>query len=225
VALNWDYFREHPNETAGLAGMSEHAAILGGLVGWAACHPLGVVSRRLWAESGLTAHSSLPTAFILIILAASIGCIPNGCAYGREVFWQIDGEQSLAWLLRADWPDATLVNNPRWPAQALLAGWMLAGTALLFFWTWWQGDKVTRTGQDHLVTSPIPPLVLRSGTRIAGLSPLHLVIFFAFGDFLIQFLRGDPALMPGGLRIYQWFDVALAGLAAILLIARQRPKL
>jgi hypothetical protein len=123
--------------------------------------------------------------FILLGIAASLGCIPNGCAYGREVFWQTDGADSLAWRLHADWPDAYLVNNPRWPTQALMALWLAIAGVLL-----WR--------QAHL----LPPLPT-------------LVVAFAAGDFLVQFLRGDPILMVAGLRIYQWFDLVLGLLAAV----------
>jgi prolipoprotein diacylglyceryltransferase len=203
VALNWDYFREHPAEIASLTGLSEHAAIVGAVIGYwllvKACQPT------------TNNQCTLTIAFLMIVLAASLGCISNGCAYGREVFWQSDGEHSLAWLLHADWPDATLVNNPRWPTQALLATWMIVGGAVLLILTRRQGDRATERTPDRLVTmSPLH---------------LHLVILFAAGDFLVQFLRGDAALMPGGLRVYQWFDAALAGLAATLLIARRRAKL
>jgi prolipoprotein diacylglyceryltransferase len=186
VALNWDYFREHPAEIASLTGLSEHAAIVGAVIGY-------WLLVKLHQPTTNNQHL-LTIAFVLVAVAASLGCIPNGCAYGREVFWQTDGEFSLAWRLRADWPDATLINNPRWPAQALLAAWMTVGAILAL-------------------------------SSLSPLSPLPLVILFAAGDFLVQFLRGDAALMVAGMRIYQWFDLALAGLAAALLIARRPPKL
>jgi prolipoprotein diacylglyceryltransferase len=197
VALNLDYFREHPNEIMSLIGLSEHAAIVGAVIGYW----LLVETRQPITNN----QYNLTNAFVFIVLAASLGCIPDGCAYGREVFWQTDGEFSLAWRLRADWPDATLVNNPRWPTQALLAMWMITGGAVLLILTRRQGD--------------------RAAERLVTMSLLHLVILFATGDFLVHFLRGDAALMLAGLRIYQWFDAALAGLAAALLITQRPPKL
>jgi prolipoprotein diacylglyceryltransferase len=188
VALHWPYFSEHPSEIASFAGLSEHAAIAGAAMGYG-----------LWAiRKQPIAHSpwSLATALLLIAIAASLGCIPNGCAYGREVFWQTDGAGSLAWLLRADWPDATLTHNPRWPAQALLAGGLALGLAGLMG-LWWR----RRAGVGRWV---LPAAVL----------------WFVAVDFMVQSLRADPALMLANWRIFQGFDVMLAG-ASILVLTRQ----
>jgi len=178
VALHWDYFHEHIEEIIWLAGLSEHGAILGGAIAGCALR----IARRPLPLQFSTFNAQF---FILLGIAASLGCIPNGCAYGREVFWQTDGADSLAWRLHADWPDAYLVNNPRWPTQALMALWLAIAGVLL-----WR--------QAHL----LPPLPT-------------LVVAFAAGDFLVQFLRGDPILMVAGLRIYQWFDLVLGLLAAV----------
>jgi prolipoprotein diacylglyceryltransferase len=188
VALHWPYFSEHPNEIASLAGISEHAAIMGGVIGyWLLAIRKQPIANSQWL---------MGAALFLVAIAASIGCIPNGCAYGREVFWQTDGAGSLAWLLRADWPDATLMHNPRWPAQALLAGWLLLGLAVLMGLRW------------------------RHGLRIASVLMPAAVLWFAGGDFMVQSLRGDPALMLGNWRVFQGFDVMLAG-ASILVMSWQ----
>jgi hypothetical protein len=131
---------------------------------------------------------------LLISIAAALGCIPNGCGFGREVFWQTDGAGSLAWLLRADWPDATLTRNPRWPTQALLAGWLALGPVLLWI--------LTRR-----------PVLLRVVMPAA-------LLWFAACDFMAQSTRGDMALMLTNLRVFQWFDVILA-LLSILVMTRQ----
>ncbi len=200
VALNWDYFREHAGDIASLAGLSEHGAIVGAVMGY------WLVTRRV------PLPASVLNAQCSIAIAASIGCIPNGCAYGREVFWQIHGSDSLAWRLHADWPDAYSVANPRWPTQALLAGWMtIAAVGLLV----------------------AAPLLERMGVRRRGSAALPvgtgrvymLVGLFAAGDFLVQFLRGDPAPLVAGLRIYQWFDLALLVFAGVLLTpGARRPR-
>lgn len=185
VALNWPYFSEHPTEIASLAGVSEHAAIAGAAIGY------WLLAKARQPLS--TLHLPLATAFLLIAIAASIGCIPNGCANGREVFWQTDGAGSLAWWLQADWPDATLMRNPRWPAQALLAGWLAMGLVLVW-------------------------LARRGGLSRAKLVMLTTLLWFAAGDFMVQFVRGDLALTLANLRIYQWFDVMLAGVSTFLLV-------
>jgi len=188
VALHWDYFHEHTHEIIALAGLSEHGAILGGAI--VACAAHGAQRASLLRFS--IGHAQF---LVLLGVAASIGCIPNGCAYGREVFWQTDGADSLAWRLHADWPDAYSVNNPRWPTQAFMALW-LAITGALLLW-----------GQVR----SLPPLAM-------------LAVAFAVGDFFIQFLRGDAALMVGGLRVYQWFDLALALLAVAAVALRRESR-
>lgn len=188
IALNWAYFSEHPNEIASFAGISEHAAILGAIIGY------GLLAK---AQQPIIHHKLLlALALLLIAIAASLGCIRSGCAFGREVFWQTDGAGSLAWRLRVDWPDATLTTNPRWPAQALLAGWLLIGLALLA-WVAWRGNG-----------------------RIAALALPAAVLWFAAGDFMVQFVRGDSTAMLANLRLFQGFDVMLVALS-ILVLTRQ----
>ncbi len=185
VALNWPYFSEHPSEIASLVGLSEHAAILGGAIGY------WLLAKARQPLS--TLHFPLSSALFLIAIAAAIGCIPNGCGFGREVFWQTDGAGSVAWLLWADWPDATLTNNPRWPAQALLAGWLLLDLVLLMGLRW------------------------RRGAGLGGWLLPAALLWFAAGDFMVQFVRGDAALMLQNWRIFQGFDVMLAGGSVIVL--------
>ena len=192
VALNIDYFREHANEIVSLTGLSEHAAIVGACVGcW-------LLAKRV----------PLPTFSILnfqfsISAAASLGCIPNGCAFGRAVFWQTDGAASLAWLLRADWPDAFGVNNPRWPTQALMAAWLLVMFVLVCAWV-----RNSRVGAQF--------------AHGRANHTTHFTLSFAFGDFALQFLRGDSAFMFASLRIYQWFDLALIGIGLAILIVKSK---
>ncbi|WP_169239179.1 prolipoprotein diacylglyceryl transferase family protein [Candidatus Roseilinea sp. NK_OTU-006] len=192
VALHWEYFREHTHELFSSAGLSEHGAVGGGTIG------LILALRVVRCMSPAFVRQWLPLALSLVGIAASIGCIPNGCAYGREVFWQTDGESSPAWLLRADWPDAYSIHNPRWPTQALMASWLAATGAS---WAVWTGLRANRRG-----------------CRSVSPAISFAILCFAAGDFLIQFLRGDPAPMLAGLRIYQWLD--LGGLASAAMIQR-----
>lgn len=197
VALHWDYFREHTNEIFSLAGLSEHGAIMG-----------GAIAYWLFARRFPLSQLSILNSQFLIALAASLGCIPNGCAYGREVFWQTDGERSPAWLLHADWPDAYSIRNPRWPTQALLAMWLaIVGLGLT---VWAQ----RRPASDRKARQP--------GSIL--LAPVCFLLAFAIGDFLIQFLRGDPAAMWDGLRIYQWLDLALLFAGVVPMLVRIRAR-
>ncbi len=117
IALNAAYFVERPAEItlAPAAGISEHAAIVGMLVGW-------------WLSGRLKRPH--PMSFValasLVGIGASIGCISNACAYGHEVFWT-DG---IMWHLRVDWPDAYWIGNPRLPAQILTAAWLIVCIAI-----------------------------------------------------------------------------------------------
>lgn len=112
IALNAAYFAERPAEItlAPAAGISEHAAIVGMLIGWR-------LSRRLKRPHPL----SVAALASLIGIGASIGCISNACAYGHEVFWT-DG---IIWHLRVDWPDAYWISNPRLPAQLFMVAWLI----------------------------------------------------------------------------------------------------
>ena len=183
VLLNGDYFREHMDEVLSLAspGYCEQAAIIGGLAGWA-------ISRRL--RQAITAPALVVLA-TLIGIGASLGCVSHGCAYGREVFWT-DG---WLWQLRADWPDAYTINNPRLPTQLFMLAWLVACLAI----TRWRG----RAG----------------GMRIAGL----WLVLFAVGDFSIEFLRIDATPILGSLRAGQWADIVLMVTGILALILRMRP--
>ncbi len=200
IALHWEYFRERTDELFSLAGLSEHGAIWGGTMALllsqrAVRLTLPPSVQRWW----------LPLAFLLAGIAASIGCIPNGCAYGQEVFWQTDGEHSLAWLLHADWPDAYSINNPRWPTQAFMAFWLIT---MGISWAVW----VRRQANSESYRPALPAIGF-------------VIPCFATGDFLIQFLRGDPAPAFAGLRIYQWLDMTLlASVAAILILGTRRAR-
>ena len=125
VVVHWEYYSEHLAEVVALNGLSEHGAIAGGSVAY-------LVLRRAVRPPLADLDSLCLAAFVFVAVAASLGCIEVGCAHGREVFWQTDGEASLAWQLRVDWPDAYQARNPRWPTQIFMALWMVA--CGLFSW-------------------------------------------------------------------------------------------
>jgi len=190
VALHWDYFADHRSDITALMnqpGYAEHTA-------WLAVWLMALLWQRLPTRFG-----RLDTLLIVVMastigMGASLGCIPNGCAYGREVFWQ-DGIRSLGWLLRVDWPDAFSIANPRWPTQLLMPGWLLICAVACFV--------CQRRSKD---SSPSNLL-------------LHLwTVMFAAGDFIIQLYRGDDALYIRNFRIQQYFDVILFILSLYMLI-------
>jgi prolipoprotein diacylglyceryltransferase len=188
VLLHSDYYLEHPAEIAAMAspGFSEHAAITGGLIGLA-------IAIRLHQYVSPSALIILAT---LIGIGASLGCIPNGCAYGREVYWT-DG---WVWQLRVDWPDAYTLNNPRLPAQLFMLAWLAFCLVATYSTTLrhWKGLRDYRPA-------------------------LLWVLLFTAGDFVMQFLRADPAPVIGLLRAQQWADIALAG-ASMAWLALKRTQ-
>jgi hypothetical protein len=183
IALNAAYFAERPAEItlAPAAGISEHAAIVGMLIGW-----------RLARRFNRPDPMRVAALASLIGIGASIGCVSNACAYGREVFWT-DG---LLWHLRVDWPDAHWMSNPRLPAQACMAAWLIVCMA---------GAAVASR---------------RKGGTLRALA-VWLLLFGA-GDFILQFGRADTTPMLLGLRVHQSLDVGLL-LLALGLGAADRP--
>ena len=188
VLLHLDYFQEHLNEiiSSTSPGLWEHTLIVGWLVG-------GWIAHRFHQDAPLNSTCMLMT---LAGLGASVGCIPVGCAYGREVYWT-DG---WLWQLRVDWPDATLINNPRLPTQLFMVIWLLV--CILIVW-------VAQRRHWHIA----------QGSRMLVL----WVALFALGDFVIQFARADAMPMLGSLRAAQWMDVAFVLLCAGALGLRHRP--
>ena len=171
----------------GEPGLQAHAALLGGWLAHA-------IVRRI-------NQPVLPTlpAMCLIALAgcigvgASMGCIPNACGYGREVFWADGGALTLGWALRVDWPDAYSIQNPRLPTQLFAAGGVLLLVVLA--------------------------ALLQ---RRAGMRPhwvwLGWLVACAVGDFWLQGLRADAMPLWQGLRAEQWLDVALLIWVAVVML-------
>jgi hypothetical protein len=201
VALHWDYFVGHTSGVLSLAspGYQEHAGLVGGAIGY------WLLAKR----RAPIANSQWPIALCasLIGIAASLGCIVQGCAYGREVFWQTSGERSLAWLLAVDWPDAYGINNPRLPTQLFMAGWLLVvGIVIL---SKGEGEQRSRGAEERRNRLPSAPLLPLSPSPL-----LPWLLLFALGDFIIQFARADATLIWAGLRAEQWADVVFGVLAA-----------
>ncbi len=117
AALNAEYFQANPTQVFAmreLPGLSEHGAL-------AALLCAAPFMPRAW-------RAALACSVLCCGIAASLACIEQGCAAGREVF----PGGGVGWALRVDWPDALLIRNPRWPAQLFLAGGLaLALLALL----------------------------------------------------------------------------------------------
>jgi prolipoprotein diacylglyceryltransferase len=184
VALQWPYFSEHRGAILALnntPGLSAHGAVIGALLASAA------------SRGRLTPPALTP---LLLGAAVALGCIPNGCLFGRELFWR----DSL-WPLAVDWPDATLIRNPRLPVQPALALWCVICAVAV--------PRLARR-----VKSPQTLFYGAAGLAVAG-------------DFFVQFWRGDEARYWAGFRLEQWLDVAILcaslSLTFIAISSRKKP--
>lgn len=195
VAVHWTYFENHREQIVSLAssGYSEHLALL---LAWG----LESGMLRVFRPTAYVLRLS-PYTFLAIItcvgIGASIGCISSGCAFGREVFWQ-NGIYRLGWLIRADWPDAFGVHNPRWPTQAIMAMWLAFCYGSALFWQ-------------------------RRGQLALGQTLAVWVLLFSMGDSVIQLLRADESLLIRNIRIEQYFNLILFILSIYTLFHRYRP--
>ena len=183
VLLNLDYFQEHLNEIVSTAspGLWGHTVIVGALAGW-------LIARQM--------RQAPPSPIYLVFatltgIGASAGCIPVGCAYGREVFWT-DG---WLWQLRVDWPDAYLIDNPRLPTQLFMIAWLALCLIVMCV-----------AYARHL-------RVAQKGWALA-----LWVMLFAIGDFAIQFARADAMPTLGPLRAAQWADVLFIALGSVAIV-------
>jgi len=191
VLLHIDYFTEHLAEivSATSPGYCEQTAIAGGVIGW-------LIAMRTHRPIAATA---LVVMAALIGIGASMGCIPNSCAYGREVFWT-DG---WIWQIRADWPDAYTLSNPRLPTQIFMIVWLVLSLLIIGVVLFRHSGKMSRTDTPILAV---------------------WTLWFALGDFLIQFLRADVQPIFGMLRATQWADMLLFAASALWLIVVQIRK-
>jgi phosphatidylglycerol:prolipoprotein diacylglycerol transferase len=185
VLLNAGYFAEHSVEVLSGAspGYWEHSAIAGGVIGWYIATRFHRQVSGLWLAA--TASS--------VGIGSLLGCIPAGCAYGREVFWS-DG---WVWSLRADLPDAYTLNNPRLPTQLFMMGWLALAVVvigLLAIRQYRRLNMVERSGGNALQT---------------GHAVAYWILLFGVGDFIIQYLRADTQPIVADLRVSQLADAVL----------------
>jgi phosphatidylglycerol:prolipoprotein diacylglycerol transferase len=120
VLLHLDYYRSH--------GLEALAIWQGGLVGWSAIAGallfMAIVAR--WREQPFwTAVDSLAIPGTFLAFSLWLGCLADGCAYGRPL-------EASPWAIRS----ANLLGRiePRWPTQSL--GAILSALSLvpLFLW-------------------------------------------------------------------------------------------
>jgi prolipoprotein diacylglyceryltransferase len=133
---------------------------------------------------------SLTPALPLLALAGWFGCWAASCTYGAEVESLADYPALFAW----EGPDIYGIYDPRFNVQALGA---LFGLALLAF---------------AMLTLLLRPL---TGTRF-----WFILGMLGAGMFGLGFLRGDYAVFAAGLRLDQWLDALMIGLALAVILAK-----
>jgi phosphatidylglycerol:prolipoprotein diacylglycerol transferase len=120
---NWAYFAGRPLEALQFwrGGLSASGALIGaGLAVWLWCRVRGEDPRPLL--------DALAPGAAVVAIAAWLGCLVRGSAWGVEV-WP---DQGALWLLRVEWPDLYGLVAPRVPVQACGMVWNAAIlTALL----------------------------------------------------------------------------------------------
>jgi phosphatidylglycerol:prolipoprotein diacylglycerol transferase len=116
VALHWGYFGDRPLDAfklweGGLAGWAAGFGALAGL--WS----YGMVARVPWRA--LADELAIPGT--LVVFTAWVGCMLDGCAYGRSV--------AGSWWTPLT-PDLLGQRRPRFPTQSMgalaSAGWLFA---------------------------------------------------------------------------------------------------
>ncbi len=117
VATHWSYYSLHLNEVLAFwqGGLSWTSGALGGMLGLASFSALA--KRPFWPLADAIA---IPAA--LVAAAAWLGCMLDGCSYGRRV-------TANAWIP----PSPDILGNlaPRWPTQAVGVMYSLGVLALL----------------------------------------------------------------------------------------------
>jgi phosphatidylglycerol:prolipoprotein diacylglycerol transferase len=183
VAAHWDYYETHVRRALRPwdGGLGWHGALVGGLVAVAVYCAVRRISLRRMLDA-LT-----PGAAVLAV-CAWLGCLLQGCAYGRETY----PGQGVLWAVSLELPDLYGTWRPRVAVQLLGAGWgvVALGAALI----------AGRRG------------------RFEGLAfPLWLALYAA-GSFGLGFLRADETPLTAGWRADQVADLALAAIGALALL-------
>ena len=156
---------------------------------------LGLALVARWRRlSAAQVLDALTPALPLLALGGWYACWAAACGYGREV----DTLANYPAYAVAELPDVFGLVAPRYSTQV--------------FGLW-------------LALALLGVAVLLVGTnRLAGLRFWLVLALLGGGMFAIGFLRGDPAVIAGGLRLDQWLDalIVLAGVAGMIAARRQR---
>ncbi len=179
VGSHWTYYSLHIPESLWFwqGGLSWVGGAVGVLVGM--CIFSGIKGQPL-AE--LADWLAMPLA--IVATASWLGCLLDGCAYGREI------STSLAFLNR---PDLFGQIAPRWPTQ-LLGVLYSAFTILILLYT---RDRLPRTGSTFLLA-----VLLISG-GLFGLSMMRGDPARCYGDLRMDALAAG-VIFTGALLVMIW---------------------
>lgn len=181
VAVHWAYFSQHTGEIAAIwrGGLDWHGAVLGGLL---ALIGTARLRRVEWRNLTDTLAFVLPAGAAL----AFAGCLPTGCAAGREVASLVDYPQPLV----AELPDVYGLIAPRFASQ--LYGVVLSLALLGLVW------------------------LLQRRVDVRGFHLWPVLALLSLGIFLIGFTLGSDVPMVGTLRLDQLLDLITTLAAAIM---------
>jgi phosphatidylglycerol:prolipoprotein diacylglycerol transferase len=196
VILHWSYFRVNAGEILRVwtGGLAWHGALIGALVaGYAAARLLKVPIGPL--------ADVLAVALSISAALAWWGCRLSNCAYGQEVRSLADYPAPLV----AELPDLYFTVAPRFDTQLFGIAWSL----------------LTLGVAGLLTLIPNPPLSRGERGLLKGRRLWAVLAFYSLGNLLISGLRGDTVPVAAGLRIDQWFDLAvIVGCVAGLVVTR-----
>lgn len=152
----------------------------------------GWISARLYRNNLGPWLGAAAWMLCLISVAAWWGCAAAACTYGAEVANLANYPSWLVWEAQGDF----LMVAPRYAAQPIGA---VASAVLLG------------------VIGVAAALGL-AGRRRAGLALVGVMLI----NFVLGFLRGDPGLMLGSLRVTQLMDIALLVAGVLLAVWPRR---
>ena len=187
AALHWGYFAERPGEVLQVwrGGLDWHGAVLGGLLAL-------FVAARLRGVSWRPLTDALAFALPVGAALAFAGCLPSGCAAGREVASLADYPAPLV----AELPDIYGLVAPRLASQLYGVALSLALLGVVWF--------------------------LNRRLRRPGLSLWPVLSLLTLGLFGISFTLAAEGPAWGGLRLDQLLDLAVAALSAAMSVVAVR---
>lgn len=165
--------------------------------------PLAYGFRPFFLLAGLYAALAIPAWLILYSRGASpLGQLPAQLWHAHEMLYGFVSAALAGFLLTAvpSWTGARGFGG--WPLGAVVVAWLLgrSGFALAGMLPSWSVVTLELAFLPALGVLLVPPLV-RSYNRNTPLLALLAALWLADGAYLVGWLRGDPVLASGALRV------------------------